>query len=245
MKLGVQLYNFRDALGADFKAALKEIAKLGFAGVEFTSSHGPFSPDELAAYLKELKLECAGTMFSADAIRNPGSEAYAYARALKTPAVTHSCMAPDFKAEYPVILKGIADSGAAAAQNGFVFSYHNHWREFTDIDGISAMERILSETDPEKVFMEPDVCWITKGGQDPVAFIRRYGKRIHQIHIKDIADLSNYETTTELGKGVVDLPGVIAAAKEIGCLWLTYEQDYSADPFRSAEESLKYLRKIC
>ena len=46
-----------------------------------------------------------------------------------------------------------------------------------------------------------------KGGKDPVAFIRRYGKRIRQIHIKDIADLSNYETTTELGKSVVDLPG--------------------------------------
>ena len=245
MKLGVQIYNFREALKADFKAALKEIAKLGFDGVEFTSNHGPFSPDELAACLKELKLECAGTMFAADAIRNPGSEAYDYARALNSPAVTHSCMSQDFKAEYPTILKGIADSGAAAAQNGFVFSYHNHWREFTDIDGIPAMDRILSETNAENVFMEPDVCWIAKGGQDPASFIRKYGKRIRQIHIKDITDLSNYETTTELGKGVIDLPSVIAATKEIGCQWLTYEQDYSADPFRSAAESLKYLRKGC
>ncbi len=243
MKIGVQIYNFRDALKADFRGALKEIAKLGFDGVEFASDHGGLSPEELAAWLKESEMECAGTMFPAAEIRDPASAAYECARVLRSPAVTHSCMSQDFRAEYPKILKEIADAGAAAAQNGFVFAYHNHWREFVDVDGIPAMMRILSETDPAQVFVEPDVCWMQKGGVDPAGFIRKYGKRIRQIHLKDILDLEVIETTTELGKGVIDLPGIIAAAREIGCQWLTYEQDFTEDPFRSAAESLRYLRK--
>ncbi|MBQ4328468.1 MAG: hypothetical protein IJC27_01945 [Lentisphaeria bacterium] len=68
MKFGVQLYNFRDALEKDFRGALREIAKLGFDGVEFAINFGNIEPEELAALLKELKLECAGTMFFKDAL---------------------------------------------------------------------------------------------------------------------------------------------------------------------------------
>ena len=66
MKLAVQLYNFRVELKQDFKGTLREIAKLGFDGVEFATYYGNMEPDELAALLKELKLECAGTMFPKD-----------------------------------------------------------------------------------------------------------------------------------------------------------------------------------
>ena len=43
MKIGVQLYNFRDALKADFKGTLKEVAKMGFEGVEFAVDYGTVS----------------------------------------------------------------------------------------------------------------------------------------------------------------------------------------------------------
>ena len=58
MKFGVQLYNFREALQKDFRGTLKEVAKLGFDGVEFPCMYGNIPPEELAEYLKELKLEC-------------------------------------------------------------------------------------------------------------------------------------------------------------------------------------------
>ena len=43
MKLGLQLYNFRKELKADFKGTLREIAKLGFDGVEFAGDYGTCS----------------------------------------------------------------------------------------------------------------------------------------------------------------------------------------------------------
>ena len=98
MKHAVQLYNFREELKQDFRGALKEIAKLGFDGVEFASFYGGLAPDELAAYLKELKLECAGTMFSPEELLDPASQVYEYARQLKSPAVTIRICPPPFVA---------------------------------------------------------------------------------------------------------------------------------------------------
>ena len=76
MKAGLQLYNFRNELAADFKGALREIAKIGFDGVEFAVNYGGMEPEEIAAFLKELKLECAGAMFKADDIRDAGNKVY-------------------------------------------------------------------------------------------------------------------------------------------------------------------------
>ena len=65
MKFGVQLYNFRNALAEDFRGAMKEIAKIGFDGVEFAGNI-PMEAGELAAFLKELRTECCGTMLSGE-----------------------------------------------------------------------------------------------------------------------------------------------------------------------------------
>ena len=37
MKIGVQLYNFRNALKTDFKGTLKEISRMGFDGIVLQS----------------------------------------------------------------------------------------------------------------------------------------------------------------------------------------------------------------
>ena len=92
--------------------------------------------------------------------------------------------------------------------------------------------------------MEADICWITRGGLDPAAFLRKYRSRINQLHVKDIGVADDASTTTELGKGIVDVKGAVQAAREIGVEWFIYEQDNSADPFRSAAESLKTLRVL-
>lgn len=243
MKNGLQLYNFREALKQDFKGALKEIAKIGFDGVEFAVNYGEIAPDELAAYLKELKLECAGTMFSADALLDKDNIAYEYARKLNSPAVTISA-----SGDFTQIWKEIADKctaiGNNAIANGSIFSYHNHWKEFADIDGEPAMCRILDTTDPKVVWMEPDTCWLTRGGYNPADFIRRYAGRIVQLHVKDSKLPEDPMQITELGNGVVDIKGAYAAAREAGIKWTIYEQDTTTDPFRSAELSLAYLKKL-
>lgn len=242
MKLGIQLYNFRNALGTDFKGTLREIAGLGYDGVEFACNYGGMAPEELAAFLQELHLECAGTMFTDAELVAPDNQAFEYALALASPAVTFSLMV-DFVKEYDCVLDKIRAAGKAAAIHGLIFSYHNHWGEMRRMKDQTVLESLMAETDPAQVFPELDVCWIQAGGENPVRLIKRYAKRMSQIHIKDSRNPSVLEETTELGRGVVDLTGCLAALQKTDCRWLIVEQDFSSDPFRSAAENLAWMKK--
>ena len=99
MKFAVQLYNFRKELGEDFRGTLKAIAELGFDGVEFAMNYGQIAPDELAAYIRELNLECAGTMFQQEELEDAASPVYEYALKLNSPAVTISAFC-DFSRQW-------------------------------------------------------------------------------------------------------------------------------------------------
>ena len=92
MKYGVQLYNFRNALAEDFKGAMKEIAKIGFDGVEYAFNFGNMEPEEIAAFTKEIGLECCGAMFNGQLLSDPESNAWDYAKALNPPAISISAV---------------------------------------------------------------------------------------------------------------------------------------------------------
>ena len=240
MKIGIQLYNFRDQLAKDFVGTLRRVAELGADGVEFFT-YGGLRPAQLARLMAELKLECAGTMFDAEDLLNPSSGAWEYAKALRSPAVTISRML-DFTARWKEVRDTCQAIGRNAAAHGLRFSYHNHWAEFAKVQGTTAMELILAACDPKEVFLEPDICWLTRGGENPPDFLRRHGNRIKQVHFKDIANPEVMETTAPLGKGVVDVVGSLKAAKEIGAEWITYEQDFTDEPFECARQSLDFLK---
>ena len=240
MKIGIQLYNFRQQLSEDFVGTLRRVATLGADGVEFFS-YGGMAPSELARLMAELKLECAGTMFDADELKKADSEAWAYADALDSPAVTISQMC-DFAAKWEEIRDLCQVIGRNAAAHGRLFSYHNHWAEFAKVRDTTAMELILAGCDPKEVFMEPDICWLTRGGEDPAAFLRRHAGRIRQVHFKDIKTPDVPETTAPLGEGVVDVAGCLTAAREIGAEWIIYEQDFTDDPFACASKSVAFLK---
>lgn len=244
MKLGVQLYNFRNALAEDFKGAMKEIVKIGFDGVEFAGNIG-MPPEELAPFLKELGVECCGTMLPSQKLKDPDDPVWEYAKKLNPPTVSISAHT-DFANNWQEILDLCLTIRKNAEEKGFLFSYHNHAKEFALAEGIPAMYRILDAPGAEKIFVEPDVCWLNQGGIDPASYIRKYGNRLRQIHFKDIyiAEDPEKSSFTPLGKGIVDLKSAYAAAREVNCSWLIYEQDSSEDPFRDAAESLAFMKKL-
>ncbi len=243
MKKGVQLYGFRNELKADFPGTLRQLAELGFDGVEFYSFHGGLSAVELKNLLDELHLQCAGLMYPAEAIRDAASPIYDEAKILDTPAVTHSLIT-DFTADFPAILANLQLAGKAAHDRGVKFSYHNHWGEGARIDGIPALDRIMAATDPEQFFLEPDVCWLSAAKLDPVETVRKYRDRIVQIHLKDIVDPADPNTMTALGKGSIPLERIVSASCPGKVEWLIYEQDYSADVWRDAQTSLEFLAQL-
>lgn len=243
MKFAVQLYNFRKELAQDFKGTLEKIAALGFDGVEFATNYGNIPPQELADHLQSIGLECAGTMFKPERLLEPDNIAWEYAEKLNSPAITISYNT-DFVKDFKDICQLFTTIAANAAAKGKIFTYHNHWWEFGNINGMPALERIIAEKIPN-FHLETDVCWLTVAGFDAANFIRKYHPLVKQVHFKDIVDLTANETITELGKGTVNLNAAFAEVKKIGLEYIIYEQDFSDDPFKSAAESLDYLKKLC
>jgi sugar phosphate isomerase/epimerase len=223
------LYTVRQAAKQDFKGTLKQLAEMGFKGVEFAGIYGDMEPADLAAFLKEIGLKCCGQHVGTDSIINPESKAYAYAKALKCPYLTTSG-AGMVEKDWPGAIETYRQCGAVAKANGCVFTYHNH-----------AEDMLFQKTDPTEVQGELDTFWIRKGGPDPVAYIAQYPGRVPQIHLKDMHPLTC--AFTEVGNGLMDLKAIFKIGKEVGAKWVIVEQDVCPGPeLESARTSITNLK---
>ena len=99
---------------------------------------------------------------------------------------------PSYKVDYTVAdVQRMCDYfnrvGKLAAEYGLKLGYHNHSGEYKTLEGTNDVmwEYLVEHTDPKYVFFELDVYWCTKGGKDPVAYLKKYPNRIQMLHIKD------------------------------------------------------------
>lgn len=239
--VGIQLYTVRDLLKGDFKGVVREIAKMGYKGVEFAGQYGDMANGELAAFLGETGLKCCGMHVGLADIANAESDVYKRAKALGCSFVTTS-LAGRVAQNWAATIKEVAVAGDVAKKMGVIFTYHNHAQEFEKIDGQYALDQLYAATDPKAVQGELDTYWIKKGGADPVAYIRKYTGRVPQVHLKDMDKADG--SFTEVGNGLMDLPGIFAVARDVGARWVIVEQDTCKRPsIDSARISIENLRK--
>jgi sugar phosphate isomerase/epimerase len=148
--------------------------------------------------------------------------------------------------------------GRRSVRNGTGKFYgHNHQQEFRTTyedpetgETKSAWQILVENTDPRYVTFQLDVLWATDGGADPVALLRRYGKRIFSLHVKDginVADPAD-ATPVPMGQGEMVFEPILRAA-EGHVKYYIYEQDPpfddpTFDPFASAEAGFEYLDRV-
>jgi len=239
--VGIQLYTVRGDLQEDFTGTLRALADMGYDGVEFAWTYGGMSPAELAEFLQEVGLRACGLHAPKDQVDVADGDAYLYAKGVGCPFISTSLL-NDVAEDWPAAIALVQRAGAVAAQHGMQFSYHNHAQEFETIDGQYALDMLYAQTDPNQVMAELDTHWIARGGEDPAAYIRKYAGRVPQLHLKDIGPNNEF---VEIGEGVLDLEGVLAAAADAGSKWIIYEQDRCDRPaLESARISITNLRKV-
>jgi sugar phosphate isomerase/epimerase len=91
--------------------------------------------------------------------------------------------------------------------------------------------------------MEMDLYWMTKAGQDPIAFFNKYPGRFPLLHMKDM-DNTPEKKFTEVGNGVIDFKKILAQSKKAGVKYFFVEQDVCpGDPFDSIAKSISYIKK--
>ncbi|MBQ6351651.1 MAG: sugar phosphate isomerase/epimerase, partial [Lentisphaeria bacterium] len=236
----IQLYSFREALKANFQDTMKQIAELGYDGVEFAFYFGGMEPDQLADFMKSLGLQTWAVHVNLLKANDPAYPDYTYAKALGARTIICSGKKDGFVENLDELKTQVRAVRDAAKTHGLEFVYHNHAFEFAKLaDGSYGYDALVGDD----LDVELDVYWLTQGGVDPVEYIKRYGKRLPLLHLKDRNPVTN--SFTELGTGDVPLKACVDALEGSICRGLVYEQDICNYPgVESAKISIANIRKI-
>src|SRR4051812_6333534 len=91
-----------------------------------------------------------------------------------------------------------------------------------------------------------DVGHTTRTGTDAVQACRECGDRLYDMHVKDLASKTEKESQVEVGRGVIDFPGLFRTLIAIGYqgqVGLEYEIN-AKDPLPGMIESMAYMRGV-
>ena len=122
---------------------------------------------------------------------------------------------------------------------------HNHGPEDkifpSPLDVWQAVEKL-----DERVGLCIDVGHTARAGVDPAQAIRTCAARLYDVHMKDLVSREPRARVTEVGRGVLDIRGILLALREVGFtghVGLEHEKDMN-DPLPGVAESIGYMRGI-
>lgn len=256
--VGLQLYTVRDKMKADFDATLAKVASIGYKEVEFAGYFGR-TPQQVRAVLDKNGLTSPACHVDYELLapdKWPGQ--IESARTIGQSYIVNPWI-PDELRKTEDDWKRAADTfnraGEASQKAGVQFAYHNHWFEFLPLNGKRPYDLLLAACDPKLVKMEMDLCWITAGGGDPLAYFDRYPGRFPLVHVKDLKTLPKVTTggaqnfgdtvdMTEVGSGIIDWKTIFAQSEKAGIKHYIVEHDHPKHPFESIKTSYEYLSAL-
>jgi sugar phosphate isomerase/epimerase len=252
-RVALQMYTLREEAKDDFAGTVRQVARLGYEGLEL-AGYGGLEAPALRALLDELGLAATASHVRLERLESALDEELAFAttigcRDLVCPSVPEGRRetVDDYR-RLAALLNGI---GQRCRERGVRFSYHNHAFEFVRLPAEAptaagttayALDLLLGWTDPRLVSWEPDVYWIARAGENPVAYLNAYAGRCPLVHLKDVADDAE-RSFAPVGAGTLDFAQICDAAQAGGAEWLIVEQDRSVGPaIESVELSIDNLR---
>jgi sugar phosphate isomerase/epimerase len=122
---------------------------------------------------------------------------------------------------------------------------HNHGPE--DHNFPSPIETVakIKKMDP-RIGLSIDVGHVRRSGIEPVYCIKKCADRLMDIHIKDLKTIQLVSDVCEVGRGKLDIPGILRSLIRIkfnGIVAFEYEKDLN-DPLAGLAESVGYVRGV-
>jgi sugar phosphate isomerase/epimerase len=237
LKLGLASYSVRK-LSLD--QALELCRELGIAHINLKDFHLPMTdPPEVTAATRR-KIEAAGlTIMGGGTItlkNDPAQvrKAFEYAKAGGFPLMV---VAPE-PAAFDVIEAMIEEFDVKVA-------IHNHGPEDKHFPAPQDAYKLLQGRDP-RFGLCMDIGHATRAGADPVKTVDECRDRLLDLHVKDLRVKTDRDSQTEVGKGVLDIPGLFRALLRTsftGHVGLEYEIN-EASPQVGIKESFAYMRGV-
>ena len=263
-----------------FEQCVSEMALAGFKGSEVGNKY-PKDPKVLNKALELRGLTICNAWFSSFLTTKPYKEVekefikhrdflYAVgARVIGAAEQGHSIQGlekPVFDAkptytdeEWKLLCDGLNKLGKKAAEKGMKLTYHHHMG--TGVQTAAEIDRLMENTDPEMLGLLYDTGHLVFSGEDHMAILNKWMKRIRHVHLKDIrpAILAKAKkgkwsflkavkegTFTVPGDGSIDFVPVFEALKKAkyeGWWVVEAEQDPAkANPLEYALKARAYIK---
>jgi len=245
LPVALQLYTVRDHTKNDMDGTLRQVAAMGYAGVELVG-YGNLDRQQLKEVIDETSLQVVAAHADLPRLQNELEDIVAEAKVFGHRYVVLGWVPAELRgsiANWKKIAETLSAVGEKLRQRNLQLCYHNHAFEFEEkFDGEYALDILYANSDPEFVQAELYVYWIQKGGVNLTTFIPKYPGRAPLLHIKDMSADGNF---AEIGNGTLPWPEIFSAAEANGVRHYIVEQDVCpGDSLDSARQSLENLRKM-
>jgi len=143
----------------------------------------------------------------------------------------------------------LTELGKRVADLGVQLGFHNHMGAMGQTP--EGVEQIVAAMDPRYAKLELDIAHYFQGGGDPAQAVEKYRDRLLFLHLKDVERVAGAKDGyrfCELGRGLVNVPAVVAALRKIdfrgwGIVELDGETDKSRTPKESAVINKEYVQQ--
>jgi len=236
-KLGIAGYSF---LHFKLDEALAMMKKLDVHYLCIKDFHLPYKSTaaEIAAFHEKLKqADVTGYAVGPIYVKTPADidNAFDYARRVGVKLIIGIPSHEDL----PYLDKKVKETDIR-------FAIHNHGPEDKLYPSVTSVYDRIKDLD-QRIGLCFDMGHDKRDNQDPVADLGKYGKRIFDMHLKNVTSATKEGTTCELGRGVIDIPAFVKMLRKVkysGSCSLEYEKDMK-DPLAGIAESVGYFRGVC
>ena len=243
-QVGVQLYTVRSLMEKDVERTLAGVAAAGYTEVEFAGYFNK-TPAEIKAMLDRHGL-VSPSVHSGSMAPDDWAKALEAANVIGHKFIVMPWIPVERRKtldDWKQVAADFNRVAASAKAAGLQFAYHNHDFEFPKIDGQVPYDVLLQNTDPKLVQLEIDLYWITKAGQDPLAYFARWPGRVPLVHVKDSAGPPDHKMV-DVGQGKIDWKRIFAKKDQAGIKHAFVEHDQPPQPFEDIAVSYRTLKDL-
>lgn len=245
--VGVQLWTLRKEMAEDPAGTLRRVAEIGYQGVELWFQKWP-EAGELKKMLTDWGLQTASAHVNLKDLLDDFPRIADYHRTIgnRTLVIPYIPNYAKFdENDWRRTIEDVRHAARAGSEAGFQMLYHNHDFEFTNrVGGVEVFEQLFGTIDPAILGAEIDVFFVADVGRDPAALLRKFSGRLKRVHLKERAQPGSAAKNTELGRGTIDWPAVLAAAAAAGTEWYLVEQNCEERPaLESIQISFDFLKR--